>query len=129
MCVRHCNGESILKRGTTCNNCSKIVKAQHKSDFSLLLSLIFLNDWIFCLFSSKKTNARLQKGHLEKHGCGLFSSSLPPCPPPTHTHHCSGSSPPSFFPQKQLLSHRNAKPFFRVAQPHHFSFHMSGCAI
>lgn len=24
--------------------------------------------------------------------------------PPTHTHHCPGSSPPSFFPQKQLLS-------------------------
>lgn len=28
-----------------------------------------------------------------------------------------------------LLSCRNAKPFFQVAQPHYFSFHVSGCAI
>lgn len=74
-------------------------------------------------------NERLQKGHLEKHGCGLSAPAYLPAAPHEH---CLPPRllPTSFLSSKAVpLSHRNAKPFFQVAQPHHFSFHMSGCAI
>lgn len=74
-------------------------------------------------------NERLQKGHLEKHGCGLLAPAQLPAAP--HAHSSLPRLLPTFFLSSKAvpLSHRNAKPFFQVAQPHHFSFHMSGCAI
>lgn len=80
--------------------------------------------------SSKKSNARLQEGHLEKHGCGRFSCSLPRWSPSSPCTLITAQAPPHllFFLKSSSPSHRNAEPFFQVARPHHFSFHMSGCA-
>lgn len=108
------------------------MKAQHKSGFSLLLSLIFLNDGICCLFSSKKKIYIIKdykRDTWKNTDVVFFTPAYLPGPP--HAHSSLPRLLPIFFLSSKAvsLSRRNARPFFQVAQPPQFSFHMSGCAI
>lgn len=61
----------------------------------------------------------------------MWSFSLQPTSLAPHAHSSLPRLLPIFFLSSKAapLSRRNARPFFQVAQPPQFSFHMSGCAI